>query len=105
LSEGREAGVGAAAVGNQLEGRLLVTHGWFNKGTVAVSSAQTRAADEGLGRALASLTSAAYGGQASPDRTALDDAMAGAIDAARRLARERIGPAAWIRARLAERRR
>jgi hypothetical protein len=87
------------------EGRLLVTHGWFRKGTVAVSSAQTRTADEGLARALASLTSAAYGSGAAPDRAALDEAMTGAIEAARRLVRERTGPAAWLRARLAEHRR
>jgi hypothetical protein len=101
---GREPGVEAADVGNRLDGRLLVTHGWLKRVTFAVSSAETTARDGALAAALGKLTAAAYGSNATPDRAALDDAVAGAAEAARRLVRERTGPAAWMRARLAERR-
>jgi hypothetical protein len=87
---------------NHLEGRLLVTHGWPKKATVAVSSAQTTAPDQGLGGALGRLTSAAYGGGTAPNREALDEAVAGTVEAARQLVRQRTGPVAWTRARLAE---
>ena len=81
--------------------RLVVTHGWWKKKTVSVSSAATTG-EGAVGEALSKLTAAAYGQDQKPDRAPLDDAVAGALDAARKLVRERTGAAVWVRTRIAE---
>ena len=99
------------------DGRLRVSEGWWKKKQVSVSSSITagevrlkpdttsevrlKPDTTALATALGVLTAAAYG-QGSADRAALDDAVAGALEDARRLVRERTGAVVWIRSRLAE---